>query len=76
MFARTTDASKVAFVGLVRQLSRWGFPLIDCQVYTAHLASLGAEMIPRRKFIRMLEHACRQPASDTPWRIDRDIFAL
>jgi leucyl/phenylalanyl-tRNA--protein transferase len=76
MFARTTDASKVAFVGLVRQLSRWGFPLIDCQVHTAHLASLGAEMIPRREFIQILEHACQQPEPNTPWRIDRDILSV
>jgi leucyl/phenylalanyl-tRNA--protein transferase len=76
MFARTTDASKVAFVGLVRQLSRWGFPLIDCQVHTAHLASLGAEMIPRREFTRILEHACQQPEPNTPWRIDRDILSV
>jgi leucyl/phenylalanyl-tRNA--protein transferase len=38
MFTRMTDASKVAFVYLVRQLQAWGFPLIDCQVHTAHLA--------------------------------------
>jgi leucyl/phenylalanyl-tRNA--protein transferase len=74
MFARCTDASKVAFVGLVRQLQRWDFPLIDCQVYTAHLASLGAEMMPRRAFIRTLEHACRQLAPAVPWRCDGDIL--
>lgn len=74
MFARRTDASKVAFVGLVRQLQRWGFPLIDCQVHTTHLESLGAESIPRRDFIRTLEHACRQPAPDPSWRLDPDIL--
>ncbi len=42
MFTEVTDASKVAFVALVRQLQRWGYSLIDCQVYTEHLASLGA----------------------------------
>jgi leucyl/phenylalanyl-tRNA--protein transferase len=75
MFARCTDASKVAFAGLVRQLSRWGFPLIDCQVHTTHLASLGAETIPRREFIRTLEQACVQPALNTAWRLDGDILS-
>ena len=75
MFARCTDASKVAFVGLVRQLSRWGYPLIDCQVHTAHLASLGAEAIPRREFIRVLEQECRQPPTHSAWRLDTDILS-
>ena len=74
MFARCTDASKVAFVGLVRQLSRWGFPLLDCQVHTTHLASLGAEAISRRDFIRTLERECRQPAPNPVWHLDRDIL--
>jgi leucyl/phenylalanyl-tRNA--protein transferase len=74
MFVRSTDASKVAFVGLVRQLSRWGFSLIDCQVHTTHLASLGAEAIPRREFIRTLEHACVQPPSNRTWQLDADIL--
>jgi len=76
MFVRSTDASKVAFVGLVRQLSRWGFTLIDCQVHTTHLASLGAEAIPRREFIRTLEHACLQPPSNRAWQLDADILQL
>jgi leucyl/phenylalanyl-tRNA---protein transferase len=75
MFARSTDASKVAFVGLVRQLSRWGFPLVDCQVHTTHLASLGAETISRREFIRTLEHACMQAALNTTWRLEEDILS-
>jgi leucyl/phenylalanyl-tRNA--protein transferase len=52
MFSRATDASKVALVGLVAELRRRGFPLIDCQVRTALLASLGAREIPRRSFLR------------------------
>lgn len=54
MFSRTTDASKVAFVHLVRQLEAWGCPLIDCQVMNPHLASLGAGLMPRREFKRWL----------------------
>lgn len=54
MFSRSTDASKVALVGLVGELRRRGFTLIDCQVRTPLLASLGAREIPRRAFLREL----------------------
>jgi leucyl/phenylalanyl-tRNA--protein transferase len=47
MFSHARDASKVALVTLLAQLARWGFGLLDCQVHSAHLASLGAEGIPR-----------------------------
>ena len=70
MFTRRTDASKVAFVHLVRQLQAWGFVLIDCQVYTGHLASLGAVPIPRTRFSALLEeHACA-PDRAGPWRME------
>lgn len=55
MFSRRTDASKVAFVHLVRKLQEEGVMLIDCQVTTDHLLSLGAEEIPRRRFIELLQ---------------------
>jgi len=45
MFARVSDASKVALVALARQLQHWEFGLIDCQMNTAHLASMGAREI-------------------------------
>ena len=51
MLARRTDASKVALVHLVRQLQRWDFRLMDCQMSTDHLASLGAREIPREDFV-------------------------
>jgi leucyl/phenylalanyl-tRNA--protein transferase len=70
MFARMPDASKVAFAILVRQLQRWGFPLIDCQMSTAHLASLGAREIPRRRFLAELGGAIAQPAVPGPWALD------
>jgi leucyl/phenylalanyl-tRNA---protein transferase len=54
MFSRATDASKVALVALVAELGRRGFPLIDCQVRTPLLASLGAREIARRSFLREL----------------------
>jgi leucyl/phenylalanyl-tRNA--protein transferase len=54
MFSRATDASKVALVALVQELKARGFPLIDCQMNTPLLASLGAREIPRRAFLRAL----------------------
>ncbi len=55
MFSRISDASKIAFVFLAQQLKQWGFKLIDCQVYTSHLESLGASMIPRKQFLTLLQ---------------------
>ena len=54
MFSRATDASKVALVALVGELRARQFPLIDCQMHTPLLASLGAREIPRRAFLRAL----------------------
>lgn len=54
MFARVSNASKYAFIRLVDKLKREGVQLIDCQVYTSHLESLGARMISRKQFMEML----------------------
>ena len=76
MFTRVTDASKVAFVALTRQLERWHFPLIDCQVHTGHLESLGASMIPRQQFSQILQRECH-PRNETPtWTLDPDIIHM
>ena len=56
MFSKASNASKYAFIRLVRQLRDEGVELIDCQVYTEHLESLGARMIPRDNFISLLGH--------------------
>ncbi|SJZ86090.1 leucyl/phenylalanyl-tRNA--protein transferase [Sediminibacterium ginsengisoli] len=55
MFSRKSNASKFAFIQYVKQLQQENVALIDCQVYTAHLESLGARMISRTEFINMLE---------------------
>lgn len=57
MFTRVSNASKAGFIALTRTLQRLGFALIDCQVYTDHLLSLGAEMIPRTRFLDILKEA-------------------
>ncbi len=70
MFSLEADASKVAFVALVEQLRAWGLPLVDCQVYTPHLASLGAREWPRRDFLAALQAALDRPTRLGPWRFD------
>ncbi len=55
MFSKVSNASKFAFIHWVKQLQQEGIILIDCQVYTEHLESLGAKMIPREQFIQLLK---------------------
>lgn len=55
MFSNVSNASKFAFIQFTQQLKKEGIALIDCQVYTPHLESLGAIMIPRQKFLQMLQ---------------------
>src|SRR5690606_12141626 len=70
MFSRVTDASKVALVGLVRRLEARGFELIDCQVASEHLASLGAVELPRRVFLERLAALCEPAGQPASWRED------
>ncbi|HMK15082.1 MAG TPA: leucyl/phenylalanyl-tRNA--protein transferase [Burkholderiales bacterium] len=74
MFSRTTDASKIAFVHLVKQLTRWRFGLIDCQMKTAHLASFGAREIPRTQFTRIIEELIHYEGVEGSWRLDNDLL--
>jgi leucyl/phenylalanyl-tRNA---protein transferase len=72
MFSRVTDASKVAFVYLIRQLEAWGYTLIDCQLRSAHLLSLGAEEIPRKEFLVYLDQALARAGRQEPWQLELD----
>ena len=67
MYSRATDASKVALVALVGEMRARGFPLIDCQVQTPLLASLGAREIPRREFLRRLRALVNYPEPTEKW---------
>lgn len=67
MFSRKSNASKVAFVKLVQQLIKWRFKLIDCQVTTRHLVSLGAREVPRSEFMVILKHALERPTRQGKW---------
>ncbi len=68
MFSRATDASKVALVRLVEFLRHKGFPLIDCQVHTELLESLGAREIPRRAFLRSLASLVHYAEPPGAWK--------
>jgi leucyl/phenylalanyl-tRNA--protein transferase len=72
MFAERPDASKIAFVHLVRQLSRWGFPLVDCQVHTDHLERFGAREVPRATFLQDLAPLVREEGRPGRWSFDAD----
>ncbi len=67
MFSTEKDASKIAFVHLVRRLMHNGFNLIDCQLHSTHLASLGAEDISRREFITLVSQYCIPPYTFSKW---------
>ena len=68
MFHTRTDASKVVFVTLVEQLKAWDFQLIDCQVHTKHLASLGAVNCDRSYFVKLLNQYTNTPAHPLAWQ--------
>lgn len=70
MFSRRTDASKVALASLAHQLGAWGCPLVDCQLPTPHLSSLGAREIPRAVFVAEVGRLVALPPVPSPWRFD------
>ena len=73
MFTRVADASKIALVHLARQLARWQFGMLDCQMPTTHLASLGAREIPRADFMRNLLELVNYPEITGRWELDLDL---
>jgi leucyl/phenylalanyl-tRNA--protein transferase len=70
MFAEVPDASKVAFATLLGNLVSWDFQLVDCQSYTDHLATFGAEDWPRDRFLGALERALQAPTRMGPWSLE------
>jgi len=81
MFSNISNASKIALAHLAKQLERWqlgrttgfGTVIIDCQMNTSHLASLGAREIPRSEFIARLQELVHC-APVTNWQFDADLF--
>jgi leucyl/phenylalanyl-tRNA--protein transferase len=74
MFSRRSDGSKVALAYLACQLDRWKFVLIDCQMATGHLASLGAREISRDDFLRHIRSGTALPGVSPRWTLDADLM--
>ncbi len=69
MFARKTDASKIAFAHMVNELKTRGVGLIDCQMNTPHLATLGAHEIPRNEFMNIINKLASVETQPEKWHI-------
>jgi leucyl/phenylalanyl-tRNA--protein transferase len=76
MFARATDASKIAFVASVRQLDAWNIGLIDCQVHTEHLERFGAYEVTRARYLELLQIALDEPTRRGRWSFELDLAEL
>jgi len=70
MFHRRSGASIAALVALLLQLRAWRIELFDCQMHSAHVARLGAQAWPRRRFLRELRRAARHPTRRGVWTFD------
>lgn len=67
MFSLVRDASKIALVLLAQTLDKRGFGIIDCQVHTPHLVSMGAREINRKQFVELLDRFCQLPGYTGRW---------
>lgn len=74
MFSIAPNVSKLAFIALALQLQRWGYHLIDCQLPTDHLASLGAAPIARADFINELKAGSAGAGHSGRWHFEEDVF--
>ncbi|GMV91775.1 MAG: leucyl/phenylalanyl-tRNA--protein transferase [Candidatus Hydrogenedentota bacterium] len=70
MFSLATNASKVAFVRLVRQVAAWDFHFVDCQMHTPHLARFGAKEVARKQFLRLLRDGLDTPTRCGKWELE------
>lgn len=71
MFSQASNASKIALWSLCSILDRHDFDILDCQVVSPHLTSLGAILLPRAEFGSMLERTCRPATRFDRWPVDR-----
>ncbi|QSP93607.1 leucyl/phenylalanyl-tRNA--protein transferase [Marinobacter salinisoli] len=69
MFSLETNASKAIMVHLANQLREWNYQLMDCQVESPHLLTMGARSIPRREFLSILRDCVDQPPSQQDWEL-------
>lgn len=70
MFSSKRDASKIALCHFVQQLQQWDYKLIDCQIQSEHMQSLGAISIPRTEFVQHLANWGHLPEHSPPWAFD------
>ena len=75
MFSFKTNASKIALVALSQQLKQWGYPLVDCQVYSEHLSRLGAVTLPREIFVQQVQKLCALPGQTGYWQTTTPPFS-
>lgn len=73
MFSSVNDASKVALTYLIEQVKQWNFKLIDCQVSSDHMSSLGALDISRSEFMGLLSNMCSGKTRLSDWSIQPDL---
>ena len=74
MYSRNSDASKIAFIYLATQLKEWGYAMIDCQVHSNYLQSLGASVIPRQEYINLINHWTKLPALNKQWVLENKLI--
>jgi leucyl/phenylalanyl-tRNA--protein transferase len=67
MFSAVPNASKLALLALTRHMLATGMEILDCQVVSPHLASLGATTLPRAEFVRLLAEFCARAVRHTDW---------
>jgi len=73
MFSLASEASKVAYATLVCHLQHWGYRLIDCQIESEHLLTLGAENISRQVFSELVAAWTKLEGRPAPWSVDPDL---
>ena len=71
MFSRVSNTSKLALVFLMQHLRKWGYHVVDCQIYSSHLESLGAREISREKFCAVLAEFVGDSSQSRHWRAVR-----
>ncbi|MEZ4888700.1 MAG: leucyl/phenylalanyl-tRNA--protein transferase [Chitinophagales bacterium] len=74
MFTYQSNASKAGFITLVYNLQKWGFNLIDCQIHTDHLESLGAIDIPRKAYLDLLNESLTSESVRGKWTLEAISF--
>ena len=73
MFSRANDASKIALLSLAAYLDTWGYTMIDTQLPSKHLSSLGGQSISRKLYLQQLEHSIQQQVSTQAWQLGESV---